>query len=154
MLLAEWLVVAAEVAITEVSMNYHKVWALVGAGYLGLTAAGCSSGREVEVSGKISAPSSVTTGNKLAVDFIDVVGEGDALEKSVAHRLEMEAPGDFKETVALEGSKVIVRAIDDRDGDGKCTAGEAWGEKEAEVVDDKVEAVTLTLGTAACPAGE
>ena len=96
----------------------------------------------------------MTTGNKLAVDFIDVVGEGDALEKSVAHSMEMEALGDFKETVALEGNKVIVRAIDDRDGDGKCTAGEAWGEQEAEVVDDKVEAVALTLGTAACPTEE
>lgn len=135
-------------------MNYHKVWALLGAGYLGLAAVGCSSGRDVEVSGKIGAPSSVTTGNKLAVDFIDVVGEGDALEKSVAHSMEMEALGDFKETVALEGNKVIVRAIDDRDGDGKCTAGEAWGEQEAEVVDDKVEAVALTLGTAACPTEE
>lgn len=135
-------------------MNYRKVWAVVGAGYMGLAALGCSSGRDVEVSGKISAPSSVTTGNKLAIDFFDVVGEGEALEKSLAHSMEMEAPGDFKETVALEGDKVIVRAIDDRDGDGKCTAGEAWGEAEAEVVEDKVEAVTLTLGTAACPAAE
>ena len=56
--------------------------------------------------------------------------------------------------MALEGNKLIVRAIDDRDGDGKCTAGEAWGETEAEVIDDKVEAVSLSLGTAACPAEE
>ena len=68
--------------------------------------------------------------------------------------MELQAPGDFKETVALEGNKLIVRAIDDRDGDGKCTAGEAWGETEAEVIDDKVEAVSLSLGTAACPAEE
>lgn len=135
-------------------MNYRKVWAVVGVGYMGLVAAGCSSGRDVEVSGKISAPSSVTTGDKLVVEFIDVVGEGDALERSVAHSLEMDAPGDFTETVALEGNKLIVRAIDDRDGDGKCTAGEAWGETEADVVEDKVEAVTLTLGAAACPAAE
>lgn len=135
-------------------MISHKLWVVAGTGLLALAAVGCSSGRDVEVSGKISAPSSVTTGNKLAIQFIDVVGEGESLEKSVAHSMEMQAPGDFKETVALEGNKVIVRAIDDRDGNGECTAGEAWGEKEAEVVEDKVEAVTLTLGTAACPALE
>jgi hypothetical protein len=132
-------------------MISHKLWVVAGTGLLALVAVGCSSGRDVEVSGKISAPSSVTTGNKLAIQFIDVVGEGESLEKSVAHSMELQAPGDFKETVALEGNKVIVRAIDDRDGNGECTAGEAWGEKEAEVVEDKVEAVTLTLGTAACP---
>ena len=133
-------------------MNSRKLWVLAGTGLLALAAVGCSSGRDVEVSGKVTAPSSVETGSKLSIDFIDVVGEGESIEKNVAHSMEMEAPGDFKETVALEGNKVIVRAIDDRNGDGKCTAGEAWGEKEAEVVEDKVEAVTLTLGTAACPA--
>ena len=135
-------------------MNSHKLWVVAGTGLLALAAVGCSSGRDVEVSGKITAASSVTTGDKLAIDFIDVVGEGESVEKSVAHSMELSELGDFKETVALEGNKVIVRAIDDRDGDGKCTAGEAWGEKEADVVEDKVEAVTLTLGTAACPAAE
>jgi hypothetical protein len=49
---------------------------------------------------------------------------------------------------------VLVRAIDDRNGDGECSAGEAWGETEAEVVDNKVEAVAISLGTGACPAVE
>ncbi|HKY40079.1 MAG TPA: hypothetical protein VJN18_29290 [Polyangiaceae bacterium] len=135
-------------------MNYNKSLVAVGWVCLGLNALACSSGRDVEVSGKITAPSSVTVGDKLAVDFLDVVGEGDTVEKSVAHSMELQALGDFKETVALEGDKVIVRAIDDRDDDGKCSAGEAWGETEADIVENKVEAVTLTLGTAPCPAEE
>ena len=77
-------------------MNYRKAWLAVGAVGLAMGALGCSSGRDVEVSGKISAPSTVTLGSKLAVDFIDVVGEGETAEKSVAHSMELQAPGDFK----------------------------------------------------------
>jgi hypothetical protein len=135
-------------------MNYRKSLVVVGWVCLALNVVACSSGRDVEVSGKVTAPSSLTVGDNLAVDFIDVVGEGDTVEKSVAHSMKLQALGDFKETVALEGEKVIVRAIDDKNDDGKCSAGEAWGETEADIVEDKVEAVTLTLGTAACPAEE
>ena len=85
------------------------------------------------------------------VEFVDVVGEGETTEKTVAHSTELKKLGDFKETVSLEGDKLIVRAIDDRDGDGKCTAGEAWGETEADISEDKVEAISLALTSAACP---
>lgn len=119
---------------------------------LGLNALACSSGRDVEVSGKVSAPSSLMVGDKLVVDFMDVTGEGDERELALAGSTELEALGDFQETVSLEGDKVLVRVIDDRDGDGKCTAGEAWGETEASIEGDKVEAVSLVLGAAACPA--
>jgi hypothetical protein len=132
-------------------MNQRNAWAVAGV-CLGLNVLACSSGRDVEVSGKVTAPSSVMAGNKLHIDFIDEVGEGDAVEKSVAHSVDLESIGDFKETVSLEGSKVLIRAIDDRDGNGECSTGEAWGEVEAEITEDKVEAVSLVLGTAACPA--
>ena len=56
-------------------MHYGKRsmsgWALLAFGV-----AGCSSARDVEVSGKVSAPSSLTVGDKVVIDFIDVVGEG------------------------------------------------------------------------------
>jgi hypothetical protein len=132
-------------------MNYRKS-ALLGFVCLALGAVGCSSARDVEVSGKVTAPSSLTVGDKVVVDFIDVVGDGDEAKQSVAHTTQLEALGDFKETVPVEGDRMIIRAIDDRDGDGKCTAGEAWGETEIEISEDKVEAATLTLATAACPA--
>ncbi len=131
-------------------MNYRKAVVAVTV-CLAFNVVACSSGRDVEVSGKISASSSVVVGDKLVVSFVDVVGEGEALEKTVAHTTELRALGDFKETVSLEGDKLIVRAVDDRDGDGKCTAGEAWGETEAEIADDKALAISLLLSTAACP---
>lgn len=130
----------------------HRKLVVAGVVCLALNVAACSAGRDVEVSGKVTAPSSVTVGEKLVIDFVDVVGEGEEQEKTVAHTTELEALGDFSETVSLEGDKLIVRAIDDRDGDGKCSAGEAWGEAAADIKDDKVSAITLALSTAACPA--
>ena len=132
-------------------MNYRKS-ALLGFVCLALSATGCSSARDVEVSGKVTAPSSLAVGDTVVVDFIDVVGDGDEAKQNVAHTAQLQALGDFKETVPLEGDRMIIRAIDDRDGDGKCSAGEAWGETQVEISQDKVEAATLTLGTAACPA--
>ena len=122
-------------------------WALLAFGVVG-----CSSARDVEVSGKVSAPSSLTVGDKLVIDFIDVVGEGSEEKQTVAHTSQLTKLGDFKETVPLEGDRVLIRAIDDRDGNGACSTGEAWGEVPAEIRDDKVEAASLTLSTAACPA--
>jgi hypothetical protein len=133
-------------------MFYRKSMVVAGWVCLGLNALACSSGRDVEVSGKVSAPSSLMVGDRLVVDFMDVTGEGEERETSVAHSAELKTLGDFKETVSLEGDTVLVRAIDDRDGDGKCSAGEAWGEAEASIADDKVEAISLTLASAACPA--
>lgn len=133
-------------------MTFRKWWVVMGGVCLGLAAVGCSSARDVEVSGKVTAPSTVTTGDKIAVQFLDVVGEGTDAKTELAQTAELKAPGDFKETVALEGNEVIVRAIDDRDGDGKCTAGEAWGEAKAKITDNKVEPVSLALAMAACPA--
>lgn len=113
--------------------------------------AGCSSARDVEVSGKVTAPSSLTVGDKVVVDFIDVVGVGDDAKQSVAHTTQLAAPGDFKETVPLEGDQVLIRAIDDRNGDGACSAGEAWGETQAEVLHGKAVATSVMLAMTACP---
>jgi hypothetical protein len=131
-------------------MNYRNL--VVGGICLALAAVGCSSARDVEVSGKVTAPSTVATGDKIAVQFLDVVGEGTDAKTELAQTAELKALGDFKQTVPLEGNEVIVRAIDDRDGNGKCTEGEAWGETKAKVTDDKVDAVSLALAVAKCPA--
>ena len=131
-------------------MKYRQLM-VVGWACLALGAVGCSSARDVEVSGKVTAPSSLTVGDKVVIDFIDVVGEGTDEKQTVASTAELKALGDFKETVPLEGDKVLIRAIDDRNGDGKCSAGEAWGELTAEIKENKAEAASLVLGTAACP---
>src|SRR5258707_11209962 len=136
-------------------MNFAKA-VLVGGLCLAFGAVGCSSQRDVEVTGKVTAPSSLAVGDKVVIDFIDVVGDGAAAQQTVAHTAALSALGDFKETVPLEGDQVLIRAIDDRNGDGKCTAGEAWGETHAQIAQDKAQAVMLMFGTTACPgaAGE
>ena len=131
-------------------MSYRNR-AVVGVLCFACGAVGCSSARDVEVSGKVTAPSSLTVGDKVVLDFIDVVGAGTEATQKVVHTAELESLGDFKETVALEGDQVRIRAIDDRDGDGACSAGEAWGETQAEVTDGKAVATGLLLDAAPCP---
>jgi len=131
-------------------MHYrNRIW--VGLLCIELGLLGCSSARDVEVSGKVMAPSRLAVGDKVVIDFIDVVGEGPDAQETVAHTTQLKVLGDFKETVALEGDRVLIRAIDDRNGDGICSAGEAWGQVQAAVDQDKVEAASLTLGMTACP---
>jgi hypothetical protein len=113
---------------------------------------GCSSARDVEVSGRVTAPSSVAIGRALLIDFIDVVGEGKAAERTVAGRAALSGLGDFEANVMLEGDQVLIRVFDDRDGDGECSLGEAWGEVHAPVEADQATDVSLMLGNRACPA--
>jgi len=149
--LAEGAVAAANAAwLTEDRMSYRNRTA-VGLACLALGMVGCSSARDVEVSGKVTAPSSLTVGDKVVIDFIDVVGVGSDATQSVAHTTQLASVGDFKETVALEGDQVLIRAIDDRDGNGACSAGEAWGETQAEVIDGKAVATDVALASTACP---
>jgi hypothetical protein len=112
----------------------------------------CSSGREVEVTGDVAAPSSVTLSGPIRLEFIDIVDEADESQNAVVHDVELAAPGSFAEKVSLEGDKLMVRAINDSNGDGACSAGEAWAETEAEIAeDDTIPPLMLTLGTLACP---
>jgi hypothetical protein len=132
-------------------MSYRNR-AVVGVLCFAWGVAGCSSARDVEVSGEVTAPSSLTVGDKVVLDFIDLVGVGTDATQKVAHTAELKSLGDFKETVPLEGDQVRIRAIDDRDGDGACSAGEAWGEAQAEITDGKAVATGLMLDAAPCPA--
>jgi len=126
----------------------NLVWILVAA--TGVLAAGCSESREVEVAGEVSAPATVQVEGPILIDFLDVLGE-DEEPKSV-HQVTLETLGSFKETVELEGDTVRVRAINDVDGDGACTEGEAWGEADAPISDDDtVEPIKLELTNDPCP---
>src|SRR5690349_7027910 len=85
---------------------------------LGSLALACSSGREVEVTGEVAAPASVTISGPIRVEFIDIVDDAEGAENEVVHDVELAAPGSFTEKVSLEGDKVLVRAINDTDGNG------------------------------------
>jgi len=116
-----------------------------------LSAAGCSSARDVEVTGEVKSASS--TQGKIIVDFFDVAGEGENLELTSVHSVELTELGTFSEKVPLEGDRVLVRAIADADGDGACTEGESWAEMEAAIEKDAAS-VALDLSVQACPAAE
>jgi hypothetical protein len=129
----------------------NLVWILVMA--TGALAVGCSGSREVEVAGEVSAPATVSVDGPITLEFYDVIAD-DEEPKSV-HTATLDNVGEFNETVELEGDTVRVRAINDRDGNGACTSGEAWGEADAAISDDdSVEAIKLELSNAACPTVE
>ena len=119
----------------------------------GALAVGCDSSREVEVSGEVSAPVTTAIDGEMTLDFFDVIDDGE--EAKSVHTVKLEAIGSFKEKVEVEGDSVRVRALNDRDGDGACTDGEAWAEATAAISDDdKVEPVSLELTNDPCPAAE
>ena len=116
-----------------------------------LSAAGCSSARDVEVTGEVKSASSSAVQGKIIVDFFDVAGEGESLELTSVHSVELTELGTFSEKVPLEGDRVLVRAIADADGNGACTEGESWAEMEAAIEQDAAS-VALDLSVQACPA--
>ena len=74
-------------------------------------------------------------------------GEAPPTTRRVIHGL-----GEFKETVSLEANEVELRGLDDRDGDGHCDDGEAWGRvPSAPIVQDRAQGITLTLLAQPCP---
>ena len=118
----------------------------------GALAVACSSSREVEVSGEVSAPATTELDGEITLDFFDVDADEEA--ESV-HTVTLEMLGSFKEKVELEGDSVRIRALNDRNGDGACTNGEAWAEANAAIKDDDtVEPVSLELTNDPCPTAE
>lgn len=116
-----------------------------------LAAVGCLESRDVEVSGRVIAPKSVSVGDTLVIDFIDPLPEGSVDETPSKHRTTLGGLGEFKERVSLVSDQVELLGIDDRDGDGGCTEGEAWGRVSAPIEHDRAEGITLMLLMLPCP---
>mgnify|MGYP003456309570 CR=1 FL=1 len=124
--------------------KFISIFTVLSAGALAL---GCSSSRDVEVTGQVSSASAQ---GQILLEFFDVEGA----DKTSVHTAKAAPDGSFKETVALSGDEVLVRAIADADADGACSQGELWGETSAKIQDDAVEPITLVLGAEACPKAE
>lgn len=109
---------------------------------------GCGSSREVAIKGQLASNAAVD--GPIAVQFFDVV---EAEKPSLVHSIKLEALTAFDEKATVQGNEVLVRAINDRDGNGVCSAGEPWAEVRAAIKDDEtIDAVTLDLTAAPCPA--
>ena len=124
--------------------KFISIFTVLSAAALAL---GCSSSRDVEVTGQVSSASAQ---GQILLEFFDV----DGADKTSVHTAKADADGSFKATVALSGDEVLVRAIADADADGACSQGELWGETSAKIQDDAVEPITLALGAEACPKAE
>jgi hypothetical protein len=127
----------------------HRLLASTALLLLALPLAACGSSRDVEVSGEVSAASSVSVDAPIAVQFFDVL---DDEAPAQVHSIQLESPKSFDAKVALEGDSVLVRAIVDSDGNGACSAGEAWGEVTATISDDDTVKIALELKAQPCPA--
>jgi hypothetical protein len=117
---------------------------------LGLFMGGCSSSREVQVTGNVTAAQGVTSG-KVLLDFYDVQGEGSDLKLTSVGTANLDTVGPFTQKVNLEGENVVVRAIIDTNGDAQCNDGEAWGEQKVAITDDKADAAIEITTQATCP---
>jgi len=122
-----------------------RFFALAAALPLALSLSACSSSRDVEVTGEVSA---AQIKGEIFLEFFDI--DGDQTES--VHTTTLSAAGTFAETVPLAGDKVLIRAVDDADGNGACSAGESWAEVQADIDEnDQVKDVLLALAQAPCP---
>jgi hypothetical protein len=112
-----------------------------------LMCVGCGSSREIAIKGQLA--SSVTVEGPIAVQFFDIV---EAEKPALVHSIKLDKLAAFDEKAALQGKEVLVRAINDRDGNDACSTGEPWGEVRVLVKeDDTVDAVNLELTAGSCP---
>ncbi len=129
-------------------------WMIAGcfsAGVLAALVTGCAS-REVQVTGEVSAAVGTDVKGPIVLELYDSKGTGDELELERVHVTSMQTLGKFSEKAEFSGERVITRAIDDRNRDGVCSAGEAWDEIEAAIHDDdSTDAVALVLSVKPCP---
>jgi hypothetical protein len=109
---------------------------------------GCGSSREVAIKGQVA--STATVEGPIAVQFFDLV---EAEKPSLVHSIKLDKLAAFEEKASLQGNEVLIRAINDRDANGACSAGEPWAEVRSPIKDDEtVDAVSLELMAAPCPA--
>ena len=110
---------------------------------------GCGSTREVAIKGQLASSTSAQVDGPIAVQFFDIV---ETAKPALVHSITLERLAAFDAKASLQGDEVLVRAINDRDANGACSAGEPWAEVRVPVKeDDTVDALSLELHTGSCP---
>ncbi|MBW2525885.1 MAG: hypothetical protein JRI23_17010 [Deltaproteobacteria bacterium] len=116
-------------------------------------AIGCSTARDVEVTGEVTAAQAVS--GPITLSFFEIDEDAEEAERLLIQTSELAELGAFSETVEVAEEIVVVVALADADGDGQCSPGELWGEAEQKVKeDDTVDAFALELRADPCPAAE
>jgi hypothetical protein len=117
---------------------------------LGLLAA-CSTARSVDVTGQVSATAAIT--DPISLEFFEQQKDVTDAERVSIKKVELSALGAFTEKLDVTEDVLIAHALVDSDGDGKCTAGELWGESTQTAKDDGTfDAFAITLKADPCPA--
>jgi hypothetical protein len=112
---------------------------------------GCSSSREVEVSGETTSSSAGALSSAVQIEIYEMPG-AEGAEQKLLTKLTLPKPGPFTTKIDVEGNKIRLFAVADVNNDGACTAGELLAEKEVTIdSSDKVEKVDLALASGACP---
>jgi hypothetical protein len=111
---------------------------------------GCSSNRDVQITGEAKAPTSGMLSAPITIQFFDEAQTDPKAPPALV--VTLEKPGTFDEKLSVNGDKVRIFALSDTNKNGACDSGEAWAQVEADVASDgTVAPVTLSLSTAACP---
>jgi hypothetical protein len=135
----------------EDSMSNWNLTGLFVVGALAGLLSGCAS-REVEVTGALQAASGADVSGPILLELYDSKGKGEAREVERVHAAKRPALGNFSEKADFSHDSIVVRAIDDRNDDGACNGGEAWGEVEVPIKDDDtVDPVSVVLSLQPCP---
>ena len=84
------------------------------------------------------------------LEFYEPVGKEDpasspAPELRLVEASSLHAPGDFEETVSMQGGTLLVLGIIDADGNGACTDGESWGRAVVTVGSDDTASATVDV---------
>ncbi len=113
--------------------------------------AGCSSAKSFDIEGQVTAAGAVS--DKIALEVFQLDTQDGKTTQTSVLKVTLDKIGAFKEQVDLTpGSKALVRAVADKDGNGACSAGELWAEARIDSLQDgKANTVTLALAAAACP---
>lgn len=111
------------------------------------SAAGCSSGRDVEVSGTATAANGQSTKGTVRVEVYDLV---DAANPKLAGATKLDASGKFSDKFSIEGDSIKIVAIDDADANEACSLGELWGTTTAKVAEDAASGIAIVLDATPC----
>jgi hypothetical protein len=115
----------------------------------------CGASRDVEVDGKVAANADIVGDDEIRVEFYEEqpAEEGEPATLALVHSSTLTDVGVFTETVAIEGEKLHVFAIVDRDGDEACTDGEPWGEANVTISEENTAEVSVNVvQKTTCPA--
>jgi hypothetical protein len=142
----------------ETKMKKQSLGILTAISILGFVA-GCSSARDVSLTGTVTADAAVSTG-PVRLEFYESQIAGDQQsnpqatpELKFVEAMPLAALGKFSHTVPVEGDKLHLFAFIDADEDDKCTDGEAWGEADVTVQsNDTADATVNIVAQSKCPA--